>query len=133
MMKVYQIWEEECEVAVLIEAEFGSEKALSYLIGEKFLDFLDAADSDPDFRAEIPAFVTETKMIFERWQLAEYFERAWQTEPFDFSTYEDKASVEFVNQLDTSQSAVELSLLERAKEWLLGEEEYAFQLFNLRT
>jgi hypothetical protein len=133
MMKVYQIWEEECEVAVLLEAEFGTERALSYLIGEKFLEFLDAADSDPDFRAEIPAFAAETKAVFEDWQLAEYLERVSQTEPFDFSIDEAKESVEFVNQLDASQSVAELSLLERAKEWLLGEGEYAFQLFNLRS
>jgi hypothetical protein len=107
-------------VAVVIEAEFGPEKTLSYLIGEKFLDFLDAADADPDFRAEIPAFVAEIKTIFERWQLAEYFER-WQTEAFDPSIYEDDESAEFENKLDIRQIAARLLSAERAKEWLLGD------------
>ena len=120
MMKVCQIWEEECEVAVSIEAEFGSEKALSYLIGEKFLDFLDASDSDPDFRAEIPAFVTEIKTIFERWQLADYLARARHLEPFDPSVFEDEDSAEFENQWDIHRGAVEVELVERAEEWLLG-------------
>lgn len=35
------------------------------------------------WNAEIPAFVTEIKTIFEPWQLADYLEAARQTEPFD--------------------------------------------------
>ena len=120
MLKIGQIWSEECEVAERIEAEFGAEKALNYLIGEKFLDFLDASDSDPDFRAEIPAFVSEIRSIFERWQLAEYLERARHSEPFDPSVFEDGDSAIFENQLDTSQSAAKLLLVERAEVWLLG-------------
>ena len=44
-----------------IEDEFGTQKALDYLVGEKFLNFLEAAETDADFRAEIPAFVAEIK------------------------------------------------------------------------
>ena len=47
------------------------------------LDFLEAAESNADFRAEIPAFVAKIKEIFERWQLAQYLETARETEPFD--------------------------------------------------
>jgi hypothetical protein len=90
MTKLCQIWVEECEVATAIEAEFGTDKALDYLIGEKFLDFLEAAVDDPAFRAEISAFVAEIKTIFERWQLAEYLERARQTKPFDPTVYDDE-------------------------------------------
>lgn len=120
MLNICQIWTEECDVAVRIEAEFGAEKALNYLIGEKFLDFLDASDSDPDFRAEIPAFVTEIKTIFERWQLADYLARARHSEPFDPSVFEDEDSAKFENQLDIGQSAAELLLVKRAEKWLLG-------------
>jgi hypothetical protein len=86
------------------------------------MDFLDAAGSDPDFRAEIPAFVAEIKTIFERWQLAEYLERASQTEPFDSCVYANNKSAKFENQFYIHQGAAELLLVERAKEWLLGEE-----------
>ena len=71
-----------------IEDEFGTQNALDYLIGEKFLNFLEAAETDAEFRAEIPAFVAEIKTIFEPWQLAEYLETARQSEPFDPSLYE---------------------------------------------
>jgi hypothetical protein len=51
-----------------IEVHFGTDKALAYLIGEKFLNLLEAAEDDAEFRGEIPAFVAEIKRIFERWQ-----------------------------------------------------------------
>ena len=119
-MNPSKIWIEQCEAAREIEHEFGTQRALAYLIGEKFLNFLDAAETDTDFRAEIPAFVAEIKTIFARWQLAEYLETARQTEPFDPSVYEaegrgcrDRENARF------RRSAADLLLGERAKEWLL--------------
>jgi len=120
-MNPSRIWIEQCEAARGIESEFGTQRALAYLIGEKFLNFLDAAETETDFRAEIPAFVAEIKTIFERWQLAEYLVRARQTEPFDSSAYEDEdhGVVELERRLDLRRSAADLLLVERAKEWLL--------------
>jgi len=110
----------------MIEDEFGTDKALRYLIGEKFLDYLEAAERLPDFRAEIPAFVAEIKTIFETWQLAEYLETARQSEPFDPGLYDedvdiDPEFVEMERQNDLRRSAADLLLVERAREWLLGE------------
>jgi hypothetical protein len=68
--KFHKIWIEQCEAAQGIEDDFGTQKALEYLVGEKFLNFLEAADANADFRAEIPAFVARIKEIFEPWQLA---------------------------------------------------------------
>ena len=56
-MKPCEIWIEQCEATKQIEAEFGTQNALDYLIGEKFLNFLQAAETNAEFRAEIPAFV----------------------------------------------------------------------------
>ena len=89
-MRLCEIWKEQCDAARQIEAEFGTEKALDYLIGEKFLNFLEAAETDAEFRAEVPAFVAEIKTIFEPWKLAEHLETARQSEPFDPSDYEDE-------------------------------------------
>ncbi|GAC1470658.1 MAG: hypothetical protein NVSMB9_15980 [Isosphaeraceae bacterium] len=58
-----KVWVEQCEAARRIEDEFGTDKALGYLVVEKFLNFLEAAETHPDFRAEIPAFVAEVKTI----------------------------------------------------------------------
>jgi hypothetical protein len=130
-MKPSEIWIEQCEAARQIEDEFGTQNALDYLIGEKFLNFLQAAETDADFRAEIPAFVDGIKTIFETWQLAEYLERARQTEPFDPSLYEpmdeeeaddiDPEIAEDLRQEDLRSSARDLLLVEQARGWLLGE------------
>ena len=58
-MDFHKVWIEQCEAARGIEDEFGTQKALDYLVGEKFLNFLEAAETDADFRADIPAFVAE--------------------------------------------------------------------------
>ena len=71
-------------------------------------------------RAQIPDFVAEIKTIFERWQLAEYLEKARQTEPFDASVYDDAEEAEMERQSELRRSAAELLLVERAREWLLG-------------
>ena len=122
-MEPCKIWIDKCEAARMIEDEFGTDKALSYLIGEKFLNYLEAAERLPDFRAEIPAFVAEIKTIFEPWQLAEYLETARQSEPFDPSLYDDEEDdpefVEMERQNDLRRSAADLLLVERARAWLL--------------
>ncbi len=123
-MNPRKIWVEQCEAARRIEDEFGTDKALAYLVGEKFLNFLEAAETDPDFRAEILAFAAEVKTIFERWQLAEYLEIARQTEPFDSGIYEDEdpEDIEMHRQENVRRSAQDLLLVEQAKGWLLEDE-----------
>jgi hypothetical protein len=120
-----KIWIEKCEAARMIEDEFGTDKALSYLIGEKLLDYLEAAERHPDFRAEIPAFVAEIKTIFEPWQLAEFLKTARQTEPFDPEIYEgeDPEIIEMERQRDLRRSAADLLLVEQARGWLLEGED----------
>jgi hypothetical protein len=39
------------------EDEFGTQKALAYLVGEKFLNYLEAAGKDSTFLDGLPAFV----------------------------------------------------------------------------
>ena len=45
--KCHKIWIEQCEAAEEIEGEFGTQQALDYLVGEKFLNFLEAAEPTP--------------------------------------------------------------------------------------
>ena len=137
MNEPHKIWIEQCEAAVNIEDEFGTQKSLEYLVGGKFLNFLEAAETNADFRAEIPAFVERIKSIFERWQLAAYLETARETEPFDLRLFEptsspllgeeeiefDAEEVEEMRQDDIRQCTRELLLVERASEWLLDDEQ----------
>ena len=134
--KYHKIWIEQCEAAQEIEDEFGTQKALEYLVGEKFLSFLEAAESNADFRAEIPAFVAKIKEIFEPWQLAQYLETARETEPFDPGLFEprshlelgeeeiefDAEEIEDMRKDDIRQCTRDLLLMERAREWLLEDQ-----------
>jgi hypothetical protein len=52
-MRFCDIWKEQCDAARQIEAEFGTEKALDYLIGEKFLNFLEAAETCTNLTAQV--------------------------------------------------------------------------------
>jgi len=122
-MSLCRIWIEQCEAARGIEDEFGTQKALAYLVGEKFLNYLEAAEKDSAFQAELPAFVAEIKRTFEPWQLAECLGKARQTEPFDPGSYEDDdpEAIEMERKADLRRCAADLLVVERAKELLLGE------------
>jgi hypothetical protein len=117
----HEIWREQCHAAREIRDEFGSDKALEYLVGEKFINFLSAAETEKAFRDEIPGFVAAVQDIFDRSELAAYLEVARQTEPFDPADYDDPEETEVARKLELRQSANELLLVERAREWLLDE------------
>jgi len=70
----HKIWIKQCEATEQIEADYGTEKAMGYLIGEKLLNFLQVAETKPEWRAEIPQFIARIKEIFAEPQIAEYFE-----------------------------------------------------------
>lgn len=126
MAEQHKIWIEQFEAAVGIEDEFGTQNALEYLVGEKFVNFLEAAETDADFRAEIPAFVAKIRSIFEQWQLAQYLEMARETQPFDPSLFDgddefEAEEVEDMRRDDIRQCTRDLLLVERAREWLLDD------------
>jgi hypothetical protein len=121
-----EIWNDKCEAARGVKENFGTENALTYLIGEKFLDFLDVAERHKDYQAEIPAFAAEIKDIFEQWEIADYLERARHREPFDPDDYEeddemDPEDIEMERKEDIRTAAKDLMLVEQAREWLLDE------------
>jgi hypothetical protein len=50
----------------------GVESALDYLIGEKLMNFADAAQRHPEFAAELPRFQAAVWNIFNPYELAGY-------------------------------------------------------------
>lgn len=61
----------------------------------------------------------------ESWQWVEFLDRARLTEPFDPDLSDEKddpADVEMQRQDDNRRSARDLLLVERTREWLLGDE-----------
>ncbi|HWI67407.1 MAG TPA: hypothetical protein VNS88_03375, partial [Nitrospiraceae bacterium] len=58
---------------------FGLEDALNYLIGEKLFSFLHAAERDPLFAAEIPAFIGEIRRLFTAQEIHDYLDHLERT------------------------------------------------------
>ena len=55
MIEFHKIWIAQCEAARNLKDAFGVDKALGYLIGEKFLNFLQASDGPPGVRGRAAA------------------------------------------------------------------------------
>ena len=62
--KFHQVWIEQCEAAKTIRARFGLKGAFEYLVGEKLLNFAEAAANHGDFARELPRFVSEVRRMF---------------------------------------------------------------------
>jgi hypothetical protein len=125
MTDFHKIWIDQCEAARDIREAFGVEKALGYLIGEKFLNFLQAADQDPDFAGEVTAFVEEIKAIFQPSEIRAYLEAVRRVGPLghvcDDETYEEMREAGAIDE-NPVEWAREILLVERAKRALLPEE-----------
>lgn len=66
------MWTEQCDATTGIRNAFGAQQALNYLIGEKFLDFIEAAEKDENFRHELPAFAARIRTLFDPAELSAY-------------------------------------------------------------
>lgn len=71
-MEPHRTWIEQSDATGNILNHFGIQPALHYLVGEKFLDFLEAAESDRAFQSEVPEFAARVKQIFAQPDLTEY-------------------------------------------------------------
>jgi len=120
-----ETWTSHCDTTRGVLDEFGTEKALGYLVGEKLLNFLEVAERDPGWRAEIPGFVAEIKDIVEPWQLAEYLDTPRRLGALGHVA-DQEAHLTFRSQMDDEdvvrEDARNLMLLEWAKELLAGDE-----------
>jgi hypothetical protein len=71
----HKIWIEQCAATEEIRDNFGVQSALDYLIGEKLFSFLHAAERDPLFAAEVPAFICEIRRLFTEKEIRNYLDR----------------------------------------------------------
>jgi hypothetical protein len=115
-----------CEAARDIEDDYGHEKAIGYLIGEKFLNFLEVAETDRQWDEAIPTFVGEIKSVFENWQIAQYLNTPHRLGALGHVADEETHRM-FRAQLEEEErnreDARNLMLLEWAKELLLDDTE----------
>ena len=75
----HKIWIEQCAATEDIREHFGLNNALDYLIGEKLFAFVMASEQDPDFAAELPAYVSAIRQLFTAREIREYLDHLERT------------------------------------------------------
>jgi len=64
MRKFHEMWIEQCDATDDIKLRYGVKAAFDYLVGEKLLNFIDAATTHPEFARELPRFVVSVRGLF---------------------------------------------------------------------
>ncbi len=87
-MAAHYPWQEQCAAVATIRKRFGLAKAISYLVGEKFITCLWYAKQDPQIVQELPAFIACIKKIFSTQEIADFLKtmprrRTFGTGPID--------------------------------------------------
>jgi hypothetical protein len=75
----HTIWIEQCAATEDIREQFGTKNALDYLIGEKLFTFVEAAERDSEFAAQLPAFVAAIQRLFPAEEIREYLDHLENT------------------------------------------------------
>lgn len=70
----HKIWIEQCAAIEDIRERFGLRSALDYLIGEKLFTFVTTSEQDPEFAAELPAFVAAIRRLFSPEEIRDYLD-----------------------------------------------------------
>ena len=115
-------WKQQCDAARGNRDNFGTEKALGYLVGEKLLTFLQVSECDPALGSDLPQFVAEIKTIFQPWELREYLLGVRRLGPLAHITSEEE--FEMLREVgaieeDVVSAAQDVFRLERIKDLLL--------------
>ena len=71
----HEIWREQCEAAKSIRLNWGIESAFDYVVGEKLLNFAEAAEEHPEFARALPQFVSELRRMFTPGEIEEHLAR----------------------------------------------------------
>ena len=124
-MEPMEFIESICDAARNILDDFGPEMAMGYLIGEKFLNYLEVAESNGEWRQAIPAFVAKIREIFEPWQLADYLNSPRRLGALGHTADDEAHRLlrgELGGEEQVREDARNLMLLEWARELLLEED-----------
>ncbi len=71
----HKIFMEQCEAAEHIKLRYGTGSAFDYVVGEKLLDFADAAEGNPELAQELPHFVSRVRSMFTPQEMREHLSR----------------------------------------------------------
>ena len=73
--KLHELWMEQCEAAGAIKERYGLKAAFDYLVGEKLLNFTEAASEHRAFAQELPRFVSAVRQMFSAEEIAAHLAR----------------------------------------------------------
>ena len=62
--KQHEIWIEQCEAARMINERYGLKAAFDYIVGEKLINYAEAASQHPQFARSLPQFLSEVRRMF---------------------------------------------------------------------
>jgi hypothetical protein len=74
VIEFHKVWIAQCQAAREIRARRGTQKALGYLIGEKLVELLRMAERAPEWREQLPMFVSEIKRLFSAEEIRGYLD-----------------------------------------------------------
>jgi hypothetical protein len=57
------IWSEQCDAAKNIAAKFGLKASLDYIVGDKLLNFAEAASDHPELGRKLPRFIAGVRQM----------------------------------------------------------------------
>ena len=69
-LRFHRAWIEQCAAAREIKERYGTKNALDYLVREKLMNFVEAAEKRPDFARELPEFLNAIRSIFSREEIS---------------------------------------------------------------
>jgi hypothetical protein len=62
--QAHKIWIEQCEATHTVRVRFGLKAAFDYIVGEKLMNFAEAASHHRAFAQELPRFISEVRKMF---------------------------------------------------------------------
>lgn len=120
----HKIWKEQCKAALGIREDFGVQKALGYLIGEKLINFLRESDECGDFAQELPEFVSWIRENFDSGDIRDYLISVRRVGALGHAVTEEDVEIlkraGFIEE-NAEQAAQDLELLQRVKFLLIDE------------
>ena len=73
--KWHEIWLEQYEAAQGIKQRYGLKAAFDYLVAEKLLNFVEAAETQREFARELPRLVSQVRLMFTPLEISNHIAR----------------------------------------------------------
>ncbi|MYH37077.1 MAG: hypothetical protein F4027_00755 [Rhodospirillaceae bacterium] len=94
----HEIWIDQCDAAETIRLRYGAQSAFDYVVGEKLLNFAEAAAEHSEFAEALPQFVSRVRGMFTPEEMAAHLPRAERRRREMDEAVEDDADMRFIRE-----------------------------------